>query len=267
MIDRGLLTVEQADRLIQEFRRNLQGKFLGICLPDGLTNAQLRRRRPAVWLSTLCVASSGSSDFLDLAPMLFGELKTFLDERIISGAEPDLDALQAFMNYVSFHYDPALAREEQLMQAFHTAIDMAVQMTRASRIHSLPEDADIADDDMTDEVIQLSRDLLFCYWASFSLTIKIRRPSMLLRTGLVGMSVRVLQTTGNQHDMLLIEWAKLARIGAETVLSLHRGHTQNVDGLSDEARDEIINSFEKKRRQWLVECPFNLVNGEKFPFH
>lgn len=103
VIDRGLVTESQADKLVQEFRSGLDGKYLGICLPDGFTNSQLRREKPAFWLSVLCAASAGSTDLLSLAPLLFGELKTMTDESITPGAEPDLDALQAFMNYVVFH--------------------------------------------------------------------------------------------------------------------------------------------------------------------
>lgn len=103
VIDRGLVTESQADQLVQEFRTGLDGKCLGICLPDGFTNSQLRRAKPAFWLSVLCAASSGSTDLLFLAPLLFGELKTMTDGSIMPGAKPDLDALQAFMNYVVFH--------------------------------------------------------------------------------------------------------------------------------------------------------------------
>lgn len=261
VVERGLITPTQAEQLVREFRAKLHGKYLGICLPDGFSSDQLRRKRPAFWLSVLSAASASSLDLLPLAPMLFGELKSVLDARLVPDAEPDLDALQALMNYVSFHYDPVFPLGEQLLQTYRTAIAMAVQMAESSRIHNLPRDVPILEQDVTDEHVQLSRELLHWYWASFSLAIKSRSASMLRKTNLVEASLRVLQIAGTQNDMFLTEWIKMARIAADTVLALHKGHTQALDGLSDEARDEILDTFEKRRKKWLVECPFDLVNG------
>lgn len=104
VIERGLLTEGQADKLIREFRARLNGKFLGIYLPSDLGDSRLRREKPAFWLSVLCAASASSSVFCSLARMLFHELKEIVDGRIRSGVEPDLDALQALVNYVCFHH-------------------------------------------------------------------------------------------------------------------------------------------------------------------
>lgn len=269
IIERGLLTSSQADRLIHEFRSNLDGKFLGMRLPDGLSGARLRREKPAFWLSVLCAASTGSADLLSLAPMLFGEMKRVLDGRITSGAAPDLDALQALMNYTTFHYDPVLPLGKHMLGVWGAAIRMVVQMAQASPLHALPppsaeEDSDVVARLVADDDVQLARELLHWYWASFSLTIKNRQSTMLHQTHLVEASVRVLQTTQSHHDMCLVEWVRLVRIAAEAVLALHRGHTEESAGLSDEARDGILDEFERKRKRWLVECPFDFVNGKKF---
>lgn len=263
VLERGLVTPAQADRLVCEFRSHLHGKYLSICLPAGLaSHDQLRRKHPAFWLSVLCAASASSLDFLPLAPMLFAELKQVLDARIVPGAEPDLDALQALINYVSFHHDPVFPLGKQVLHIYRTAVAMVVQMAEASPLHKVPPDTPLADQDLTDDHVLLSRELLHWYWASFSLSIKSRQSSMLTKTNLVEASLRILQLVGAQHDMFLTEWIKMVRIGADTALDLHRGHTQGADGLSDEARDDILSTFEKRRKQWLVECPFHLVNGQ-----
>lgn len=264
-LDQGLITPTQADYLVLEFRAKLHGKYLGICLPDGPsgTSAHLRRHRPTFWLSVLCAASASSLEYLPLAPLLFGELKKILDQRITPSADPDLDALQALMIYVSFHYDPVFPLGEQLLPIYRTAVAMAVSMAEASRIHSIPIDEPLAEEDVTEADVQLSRELCHWYWASFSLAIKSRTSSMLRKTNLVEASLRVLRIAGTQADLFLMEWIKMARIGADTAVALHSGHTgQGEHGLSDEARDEILDGFERRRKKWLVECPFDLVNGE-----
>lgn len=150
----------------------------------------------------------------------------------------------------------------QLLGVYSAAIKMAVQMAERSPLHALPASSPMSEESVTEGDIQLSRELLHWYWASFSLTVKARQSTMLRQTHLVEASVRILETTQNVNDMSLIQWVNLVRIAAEAVLALHRGHTQESAGLSDEARDGILGVFEKKRKRWLVECPFDLVNGK-----
>lgn len=262
MIDRGLITKHEAGQLIREFRLALNGKYLGICLPTATSESQLRRTRPAFWLSILCAASAGSPQHVHLAPTLFRELKTILDIRIIPGGQPDLDALQALMSWVIFHHDPVFPLGEHMVEMYSIAVQVIVDIAEASKLHSLPADAPLLDDDVSEGDIQLSRELLHWYWASFSIAFKRRTPRMVHQTHLVDASLRILQSTSNQSDARLIQWIKLVQIATDAVLALQHGHTQQVDGLSDEARDVILDSFEKKRKQWLVDCPFHLVNGK-----
>lgn len=159
--------------------------------------------------------------------------------------------------------DPVLPLGGQLLGVYSAAIKMAVQMAERSPLHALPESSPMPEDSVTDEDIQLSRELLHWYWASFSLSLKARQSTMLRQTHLVEASVRILEATGDYNDMSLIQWVKLVRIAADAVLALHQGHTQETAGLSDDQRDGILDTFETKRRQWLVECPFDLVNGKK----
>lgn len=262
IIDKGLVTKHEADQLIHEFRSVLNGKYLGICLPKATSNSQLRQQRPTFWLGILCAASAGSPKLHHLAPMLFSELKEILDARITPGGEPDLDALQALMSWAMFHNDPVFPMGEHVVETYALAVQMAIDMAERSNLHRLPADTLIQDDDVSEHDIQLSRELLHWYWASFSIAFKRRKHFMIRQTHLVDASLRILQVAPNQSDARLIQWIKLIRIAADAVLALHDGHTQKAEGLSEEARDEILESFEKKRKQWLVDCPFYLVNGE-----
>lgn len=262
IIEKGLVTKHEADQLIYEFRTVLNGKYLGICLPKATSNSQLRQSRPAFWLSILCAASAGSPKFHHLAPVLFSELKEILDARIIPGGEPDLDALQALMSWAIFHNDPVFPLGEHVVEIYALAVQMSIDMAEQSKLHRLPADTPIQDDDVSEYDIQLSRELLHWYWASFSIAFKRRKHFMIRQTHLVDASLRILQIAPNQSDARLVQWIKLVQIAADAVLALHQGHTQEADGLSEKARDEILDLFERKRKQWLVDCPFNLVNGE-----
>lgn len=89
---------------------------------------------------------------------------------------------------------------------------------------------------------------------------KVRQPMPLHHIDLVKASLRILQTSHCRHDRCLVQWTKLAHSTSDTGTLLFRGHTLQPNGLSDEGRDAIIKSHEVKMKQWLVTCPFDLVN-------
>lgn len=149
----------------------------------------------------------------------------------------------------------------QLLSVYGAAVKMLVQMAEDTKMYHLSSSFSITEDEITDDDIQLARELLRWYWVSFSLSVKSRQSTMLHQAHLVEASMRILKTTQNNNDACLIEWIKLVQIEAEAVLALYHGHTQSTSGLGDEARDRIIDDLERKRRHWLVECPFDLVSG------
>lgn len=149
----------------------------------------------------------------------------------------------------------------QLLSGFGAAMKMLVQMAEDTDMYQLSSSSSIPEERITEDIIQLSRELLRWYWVSFSLSVKSRQSTMLRHTHLVEASMQILKTTQKYNDACLIEWAKLVQIEADAVLALYRGHTQSTTGLDDEARDSIIDDLERKRRTWLVECPFDLVSG------
>lgn len=261
VVDRGLITLGQADKLIKWFRQFIHNKFLGIGIPDGYSNQSLRRDKPAVWLSVLCAASTGSAEFLSLYPDLSGDMEKILDEQVQEDLEPDLDVLQALTIFYIFHNDLTQSLRERLFECNKIVVTLVVRLGQASRIHNLPEGVPIPEGDVTESDLDLSRQLLIWHWTSFSLAVKARQNILVRPFNLISSSLRILETSGSQSDMSLIEWIKLVQIAVEAAFALFNGHDR-AEGLSDEGRDSIIQSFERKRRQWLINCPFDLVNGE-----
>lgn len=260
VVDRGLITLTQADKLIKRFRQFIHGKFLGMGIPDGYSNPSLRRNKPATWLSVLCAASVGSAEFMSLYPVLSGEMEKLLDGQVQEHLEPDIDVLQALSIFYIFHNDLSEPMREKMLQFNRIVVSIVVRLGQASRRHTLPEGVPITEADVTERDLELSRQILLWHWTSFSLALKARQNILVRPFNLVTSSLRIVETSGNQCDMSLVEWIKLIQIAVEAAFALFNGHDRE-QGLSDEDRDNIIQTFERKRRQWLINCPFDLVNG------
>lgn len=262
VVDRELITLSQADKLIKRFRQFIHGKFLGIGIPDGYSNQSLRRHKPAIWLSVLCAASTGSAEFLSLASVLSGEMERLLDEEVREDMEPDLDILRALVIFYIFHNELSEPHRDRIFERNKIVITILVRLGLESRIHNMPEGVPITEAEVTERALDLSRQLLIWHWTSFSLAVKARQNILVRPFSLVSSSLRILETSGNQCDMALIEWIKLIQLAVEAAFALFNGHVERPEGLSDGERDGIIQTFDKKRRQWLINCPFDLVNGE-----
>lgn len=262
VVDREVITLSQADKLVKRFRQFIHGKFLGLGIPDGYTNHSLRRKKPAIWLSVLCAASTGSAEFLSVACVLSGEMETLLDEHIREDLDPDLDMLQALVIFYIFHNDLSEPLRERVFNRNRIVVTHVVRLGLESRMHTLPEGVPINEAEVTERALDLSRQILIWHWTSFSLAVKARHNILVRPFNLVSSSLRILETSGSQCDMALIEWIKLIQIAVEAAFALFNGHVERAEGLSDEERDSIVQSFDRKRRQWLINCPFDLVNGE-----
>lgn len=260
VVDRGLITINQTDKLVKRFRQFIHGKFLGMGIPDGYSNPSLRRNKPATWLSVLCAASVGSAEFMSFFPVLSGEMEKLLDEQVQEHLEPDIDVLQGLSIFYIFHNDLSEPMREKMLQFNRIVVTIVVRLGQTSMRHTLPEGVPITEADVTERDLDLSRQILIWHWTSFSLALKARQNILVRPFNLVTSSLRILETSGNQCDMSLVEWIKLIQIAVEAAFALFNGHDRE-QGLSDEDRDNIIQTFERKRRQWLINCPFDLVNG------
>ncbi|KAG8157502.1 hypothetical protein KVR01_012544 [Diaporthe batatas] len=260
VVDRGLITLSQADKLVKRFRQFIHGRFLGFGIPDGYpTNQSLRRGKPAVWLSVLCAASVGSAEFLSLYPVLSGEMEKLLDDRVGEHLEPDIDAMQALSIFFIFHNDLSQALREKMFQSHNVMISIIVRLGKASSKHNIPDGIPIDEADVTERDLELSRLTLLWHWLSFTVALKARQNVLIRPFHLVSSSRRILETSSTQCDMSLVQWSKLSQVAVDAALALFDGHDR-AQGLSDDDRDKIIQNFERKRRQWLINCPFDLVN-------
>jgi hypothetical protein len=198
---------------------------------------------------------------MSLYPVLSGEMEQLLDEQVQEHLEPDLDVLRALGIFYIFHNDLSQTMREKMFQCNNIVVNIVVRLGQASTRHNLPEGVPITEADVTERDLELSRQILLWHWTSFSLALKARQNILVRPFHLVGASLRILETSANQCDMSLVEWTKLIQIAVDATMSMFSGHDR-AQGLSDDDRDKIIQSFERKRRQWLINCPFDLVNGE-----
>ena len=88
---------------------------------------------------------------------------------------------------------------------------------------------------------------------------KVRQPMMLRYNRLVRQSMRIVEKSPEHADRCLASWVKLAHLAQDATTTLFRAHTSHY-GLNDEGRDVIIEEFEEKMQEWIVNVPMDIMN-------
>lgn len=85
---------------------------------------------------------------------------------------------------------------------------------------------------------------------------------MLRYNRLVRQSMRIIERSPEHADRRLAAWVKLAHLAQDAATTLFRAHTSYY-GLTDEGRDVIVDEFEERLGQWMVDCPMEIMNGKQ----
>lgn len=95
------LDPENADDLLHTFKTEMRTSFPFVYIPDDLTAEELRRTRPLLFLSVMAVTTRMTSQQRFLSTLLM----KVLSERVILGAERNLDLLFATLTHTGWHVE------------------------------------------------------------------------------------------------------------------------------------------------------------------
>lgn len=92
IIDRGLITEEQADELFQQYTDSMAPHLPGVVFPEGTTCSLVRRDKPLLFLS---IMAASSSDMPEVQHMLVKELMKVIAQKVVVIGEKTVELIQA----------------------------------------------------------------------------------------------------------------------------------------------------------------------------
>ncbi|KAL2862484.1 Zn(II)2Cys6 transcription factor domain-containing protein [Aspergillus lucknowensis] len=128
VIDRGLLTMDDAAVLLDSFLRLMMPHFPFVALPPQTTAAELRQQKPFLFLAILSVSVTRDRA---LQRVLGEEMKDALARRtVIAYSRPTLETLQGVLVTLAWsqHRYPQRAPPDDFSNYLHLAIGLAVEM-------------------------------------------------------------------------------------------------------------------------------------------
>jgi hypothetical protein len=126
VVCRGIVSLEDAQRVYDRFTKSMLPHFPVIILPEETTVSNLRRTKPALFLAILGVASAILGQ--EIQEFLAKEVMHSFADRLIIQGEKDLDLVQAIQVSAVWCHPPEHYEESKIYQIVHIAAIMSVEL-------------------------------------------------------------------------------------------------------------------------------------------
>lgn len=262
VVDRGILSLEDAEQLVAYFIHELASLFPFVLLPSNTTAAQLRQTKPVLFLSV--IAATSISVDAGLAAVLNREMVRLYAERFFIEGEKSLELVQALLLMIVFYLPPASPLKLQLYQYTHIASTMALEIGLANKRRvSKNSDRKSSKQEPHNEVLaEQARAVLGCYHLGSSVAMKTRRPNMLQFNDWMAECLQHLERSPHRTDQHLAIWFQLQRITDEAMSSFGLDDTSTTSPLTESRVQAVLRWFDKQLETWRKNIPSELLSGK-----
>lgn len=124
-VDRGIVTMDQANDFFARYTNHMVSHLPAVVFPPGTTAADLRRTKPALFLSIIATASS---EVPSIHRPLTTELTQYFADRVFVHGEKSLELVQALQVSVVWYHPPENFEELKFYQMVHLGAVMAIDI-------------------------------------------------------------------------------------------------------------------------------------------
>ncbi|KAH8179734.1 hypothetical protein LIA77_01253 [Sarocladium implicatum] len=201
-VERGFITPEQAEELLDRYSKQMVPHFPAILPPRDMSAAELSQTRPVLFAAIMATASS---DQADLQRTLQRELMVCFAEKVFIAGEKSLDTVQAILVAVMWYWPPENFEELKFYQLIHSASVMAIDIGLGRRGGSRRTEPPVAlRDPMSKrppppnpQSFESRRTWLACYILATNAAMALHRPVLIRWSSFMEESVRILETSPN----------------------------------------------------------------------
>jgi hypothetical protein len=265
IMDRGVITEEQADELMSIWRNELIHACPGITIPKDWSAMDLRVKKPALFHAVMAAAahSKGSA----LSDILHEEAVYLYARSIFIKGEKSVQAIQALLVTVAYYSPPKTPGQLQIYQWVNMAASMALELGLASkpRTHEqLPKRAirSLQKISSPEELLENCRTVLFLYIISAGFSMRLKRPNILLFNSWMEECTNLLEKSKLLEDQRIIAWLKLQRIADEANTAFGFDDASTSFSLSELRMQIILRIFDRRMQDWKRSIPDDVMTCE-----
>ncbi|KAF2628415.1 hypothetical protein BU25DRAFT_339108 [Macroventuria anomochaeta] len=262
IIDRGVITQELSEELLNIWRNELVAASPGIYIPKDWTAAQLRQKKPSLFYAIMAAAahSKGSA----LSDKLHEEAVYMYARTAFINGEKSVQTIQAFLVTVAFYSPPKTPGQLQIYQWVNMAASMALELGLASkpRTHEqLPKRAirSLQKISSPEELLEHCRTVLYLYVVCAGFSMRLKRPNILLFNSWMEECLNMLEKSPLQADQRTLAWLKLQRIADEANTAFGFDDASTSFSLSELRMQMILRIFERRMHDWKKSVPKDVL--------
>ncbi|RAL01155.1 uncharacterized protein BO80DRAFT_464812 [Aspergillus ibericus CBS 121593] len=246
IVDRGLLSEAEAERLVATFQLDFVPKFPFVLMRHGETAARLRDREPFLFL---CVVAATMGSAHPLRKIVTEEIMKHVTLRVVARSERNLELLRGLLVHSAWYSYPAERYHPRLL----LLIQFCVSILHDLRLHRKPS---LHPDEQ--------RALLGTYWLSVGLSGMLGRPIMMKHDGRIDECMERIASTEHLSDRWIAPFihlqtflATMDEIYASMQASGGRVLVQVTRGSLQRQFDSVRARVEKD----LSRCPLSTANA------
>ncbi|QKX64346.1 uncharacterized protein TRUGW13939_11520 [Talaromyces rugulosus] len=182
IVDQGILSEAEAERLVTTFQRDLVPKFPFVLIAHGETAAHLRDREPFLFL---CVVAAAMGSAHPLRKTVAEEIMKHVTSRVVARSERNLELLRGLLVHSAWYSYPA--------EKYHPRLLLLVQLC-VSTLY------DLGLHRKTGTNLDEQRALLGTYWLSVGVCGTLGRPIMMKHDGRTDECIESIASTEHLSD-------------------------------------------------------------------
>lgn len=262
---RHVISDDMARELMAIWRNELTPECPGITIPKDWTVFDLRDNKPALFHAIMAAAahSKGSA----LSDKLHEEtLYLYARSAFIKG-EKSLQTIQALLVTVAYYSPSKTPGQLQVHQWVNMAASMALELGLASkpRTHEqLPKRAikSLQKISSPEELLEHVRTVLLLYLNASGLSMRFKRPNILLFNSWMEECLIMLQKSKSLEDKRIVAQLKLQRIADEANTAFGFDDASTSFTLSELRMQIILRIFERRMQEWRNSVPEDVMTRE-----
>lgn len=262
IIDRGVITKEQAEELLSIWRSELVNGCPGVIVPKDWTALELREKKPALFHSIMAAASHSKGSAL--SDKLHEEAVYLYARSVFINGEKSVQTIQALLVTIAFYSPPRTPGQLQIYQWVNMAASMALELGLASkpRTHEqLPKRAirSLQRISSPEELLENCRTVLLIYIISAGFSMRLKRPNILLFNNWMEECYNLLDKSKILDDKRIIAWLKLQRIADEANTAFGFDDASTSFSLSELRMQIILRIFDRRMQDWKRSVPDDVM--------
>ncbi|KAL9125505.1 MAG: hypothetical protein Q9217_005307 [Psora testacea] len=270
VVARGLLTMEEATELFDRYVNVLSPNFPAIIFPPGTCAAEIRSKRPILFLAVIAAGAGAAHPALNLK--LNQEILQLYATKVALEGQKNLDLVQSILISSLWYYPPERFDQLKFHQYIHMAATMALDLglgkrprIRRQHQHTSPawmqtyEPQRTPGSELTlsklapdSSSLECRRTLLACYLQCAAVSMSLRLPNALRFTSYMGECLDVLETSPDAAptDRRFTAWIRVQRIVEDCVNTFSLDDPESTVSLADVRVQTLLRGYEKQMEEW-----------------